>query len=104
MIYFEISKSFFKPSEFFQGRETQIFLVACNLSYIYVGEFLRIARATLRMSDFVPKGIDLVSRMLNQGGDQKSVEHFLLKIIRRHPDSFSQFSLRPEDIIRKCFP
>lgn len=69
-----------------------------------VGEFLRIARATLRVSDFIPKGIDLVSRMLNQGGDRKSVERFLLKIIRRHPDSFSQFRLRPEDLIQKCFP
>ena len=69
-----------------------------------VGEFLRIARATLLVSDFIPKGIDLVSRMLNQGGDRKSVERFLLKIIRRHPDSFSQFRLRPEDLIQKCFP
>ena len=69
-----------------------------------VREFLRIARATLRVSDFVPKGIDLVSRMLNQGGDRKSVERFLLKIIRRHPDSFSQFRLRSEDLIQKCFP
>ena len=69
-----------------------------------VGEFLRIARATLRVSDFIPKGIDLVNRMVNQGGDRKSVEHFLLKIIRRHPDSFSQFRLRPEDLIQKCFP
>ena len=69
-----------------------------------VGEFLRIARATLRVSDFIPKGIDLVHRMVNQGGDRKSVEHFLLKIIRRHPDSFSQFRFRPEDLIQKCFP
>ena len=69
-----------------------------------VGEFLRIARATLFLSDFVPKGIDLVSRMINQGGDRQSVERFLLKIIRRHPDSFSQFRIRPEDLIQKCFP
>ena len=69
-----------------------------------VGEFLRIARATLRLSDLIPKGIDLVNRMVNQGGDRKSVEHFLLKIIRQHPDSFSPFRLRPEDLIQKCFP
>ena len=69
-----------------------------------VGKFQRIARATLGVSDFIPDGIDLVSRMVNQGGDRKSVEHFLLKIIRRHPDSFSQFRLRPEDLIQKCFP
>ena len=68
-----------------------------------VGEFLRIARATLYLSDFEPKAIDLVKRMINQGGDQKCVERYLLKIIRRHPDSFSQFRTRPEDLVQKCF-
>ena len=46
-----------------------------------VGEFLRIARATLYLSDFEPKAIDLVKRMLNQGGDRTSIEKYLLKII-----------------------
>ena len=32
-----------------------------------VGEFLRIARATLHLSDFIPKATDLIKRMLNQG-------------------------------------
>ena len=50
-----------------------------------VGEFLRIARATLQIEDFEPKAIDLLKRMLNQGGDQNRVERYLLKIIRRHP-------------------
>ena len=51
-----------------------------------VGEFLRITRATLYLSDFEPKAIDLVKRMLNQGGDRTSIEKYLLKIIRRHPN------------------
>ena len=34
-----------------------------------VGEFLRIARATLNLSDFELKSKDLLNRMLNQGGD-----------------------------------
>ena len=41
-----------------------------------VGEFLRIARATLQISDFEPKAIDLIKRMLNQGADQKCVERY----------------------------
>ena len=68
-----------------------------------MGEFLRIARATLYLSDFEPKAKDLVKRMINQGGDRRCVEKFLLKIIRRHHDSFSQFRIRPEDLIQKCF-
>ena len=68
-----------------------------------IGEFLRIARATLYLSDFEPKAIDLVKRIVNQGGDRKCVEKYLLKIIRRHPDSFSQFSIRPVDLVQKCF-
>ena len=69
-----------------------------------VGEFLRIARATLYLSDFEPKAVNLVKRMLNQGGDQTSIEKYLLKIIRRHPDSFSQFHINPEALIKNCFP
>ena len=65
---------------------------------------MRIARATLYLSDFEPKAIDLVKRMLNQGGDCTSIEKYLLKIIRRHPNSFSQFRIRPENLIEKCFP
>ena len=68
-----------------------------------VGEFLRIARATLYLSDFEPKALDLVKRMINQGGDQNCIERYLLKIIRRHPDSFSQFRTPPKDLVQKCF-
>ena len=67
-----------------------------------MGEFLRIARATLHVSDFEPKAKDLVKRMLNQGGNERCIEKCLLKIIKRHHDSFSQFRTRPEDLIQKC--
>ena len=67
-----------------------------------VGEFLRIARATLYLSDFEPKAKDLVTRMLNQGGDRKCVERCLLKIVRRHPDSFSQFGVEPVTLVQTC--
>ena len=68
-----------------------------------VGEFLRIARATLQISDFEPKAIDLIKRMLNQGADQKCVERYLLKIIRRHPESFMHFKTDPSDMVQKLF-
>ena len=67
-----------------------------------VGEFLRIARATLYLSDFEPKAKDLMTRMLNQGGDRKCVERCLLKIVRRHPDSFSQFGVEPVTLVQTC--
>mgnify|MGYP000386171222 FL=1 len=47
-----------------------------------MGEFLRIARATLYLSDFEPKAKNLVVRMINQGGDRRCVENFLLKIFK----------------------
>ena len=67
-----------------------------------VGEFLRIARATLYLTDFIPKAKDLVTRMLNQGGDRRCVERYLLKIIRCHLDSFSQFKTKPECLVQMC--
>ena len=64
-----------------------------------IGEFLRIARATLHLTDFKPKANDLITRILNQGGEQKYVKKYLLKIIRRHPDSFSHFNIKPTNLI-----
>ena len=68
-----------------------------------IGEFLRIARATIYLSDFEPKAIDLVKRIVNQGGHRKCVEKYILKISRRQPDSFSQFCIGPVDLVQKCF-
>ena len=63
--------------------------------YIYV---------TLYLSDFEPKAIYLVERIVKQGGDRKCVEKYILKIMRRHPDSFYQFSTGPVDLVQKCSP
>ena len=70
-----------------------------------IGEFLRIARATLYLSDFEPKAIDLVKIVLKAEVVIKNpLKKYLLKIIRRrHPDPFSQFRIRPTDLIEKCF-
>ena len=68
-----------------------------------VGEFLRIARSTLRLSDFIPKAKSLVERMKRQGADNRISRRFLRKIILNHPENFSQFQASPEDIIESLF-
>ena len=64
---------------------------------------MRISRATFQIEDFEPKAIDLIKRMLNQGGDQNCVERYLLKIIRRHPESFTHFMTDPLEMVQKLF-
>ena len=68
-----------------------------------VGEFLRIARSTLRLSDFIPKAKSLVERMKRQGADNRISRRFLRKIILNHPENFTQFQASPEDIIESLF-
>ena len=68
-----------------------------------VGEFLRIARSTLRHADFVPKARELIARMRKQGADTRASQRFLRKIIANHQESFSQFLLSAEEIIISLF-
>ena len=65
-----------------------------------VGEFLRIARSTLKFNDFTPKAKNLIERMKKQGAITRTSKHFLRKIIDNHPESFSRFYLSTEDIIK----
>lgn len=67
-----------------------------------VGEFLRIARATSRLTDFLIKAKDLVNRMLHQGGNRCAMRRNLLKCVRRHHDSFSKYCVQAENIIDQC--
>jgi hypothetical protein len=69
----------------------------------FVGEFLRIARSTLRHADFVPKAKELIDRMRKQGADTRTSQRFLRKIILNHQESFSQFLLTAEEIINSVF-
>ena len=64
-----------------------------------VGEFLRIARSTLKFEDFVPKAKELIERMRKQGAETRVSQRFLQKIIESHPESFSGFYLSTEDLI-----
>ena len=64
-----------------------------------VGEFLRIARSTLKFEDFVPKAKELIERMRKQGAETRVSQRFLRKITESHPESFSGFYLSTEDLI-----
>ena len=73
--------------------------------YIFYGtllsEFLRIARATLRFADFLPRVTSLVERMMNQGGDCHKIFRQFYKAMLRHPESFRRYELSHNDIVRK---
>ena len=64
-------------------------------SYVFYGsllsEFLRIARCTLRLSDFCLRAANLFKRMINQGADCVSIKRQLEKGIARHPNVFCKY-------------
>ena len=64
-----------------------------------VGEFLRIAHSTLLYEDFLPKAKELVLRLNNQGATRDTTSRNLRKIMHRHLDEFSRFSMDPRQII-----
>ena len=72
-------------------------------SYIFYGtvlsEYLRIARATLQFDDFVPKIIELYSRMTKQGGDPYKIFRQFRKATLHHPEAFSSFNPTPEAVV-----
>ena len=41
--------------------------------------------------------------MFNQGAHQQISHRMLLKIVSRHPESFSQFRMEDRDLIEKVF-
>ena len=69
-----------------------------------VGEFLRIARSTLRLEDFIPKAKELVDRMLKQGAQVGAVRRSLNKIICRHDTDFTRFGLMVDHLLKDVLP
>ena len=65
------------------------------------GEFLRIARATLRLQDFIPKAQELTKRMENQGATQRRTQRAITKLISNHPETFSKYLSSPDEIVRE---
>ena len=74
-------------------------------SFIFYGsimsEFLRIARCTRQVEDFIPRAKSLCERMVTQGGSRKIVLKQINKAMSRHPEPFQKFSLPTAEIIRK---
>ena len=74
-------------------------------SFIFYGsimsEFLRIARCTRLISDFLPRAKSLVDRMVSQGGNKPLVLKQIKKAVSRHPQPFHKFSLSTKQIIEK---
>ena len=71
-------------------------------SHVFYGsvmsEFLRIARSTLRYSDFLPVCVSLFKRMINQGGSELKLLNQIKKALNRHFSSFD-FSKSASQII-----
>ena len=64
-----------------------------------MSEFLRIARATLFYSDFLPKASELFRRMLNQNGEKSMILLQLKKAIINHGEIFRRFHKSTNDIL-----
>ena len=73
-------------------------------SFIFYGsimsEFLRIARCTRQIEDFIPRAKSLCERMVSQGGSRYTVLKQIQKAMLRHPIPFQKFSLPTSEIIR----
>ena len=64
-----------------------------------MSEFLRIARCTLRVEDFIPRAAELYHRMLNQGGRQSTILKQISKAFIRHNNTFIKYKASPDDLI-----
>ena len=49
-----------------------------------MSEFLRLARATLKYDDFLPRAVAIVRRMVNQGGYKYHILRQISKAANRH--------------------
>ena len=65
------------------------------------GEFLRIARATLKLEDFIPKAEELTKRMKNQGATDRRSQRAITKLVSNHTETFAKYLSSPEEIARK---
>ena len=74
-------------------------------SYVFYGsimsEFLRIARCTLILSDFIPRANSLYKRMITQGGSSNIVTRQIRKAMSRYPETFNKYNTPANQIIDK---
>ena len=65
-----------------------------------VGEFLRIGRSTLLFEDFIPRGREIISRMITQGAKIQKVKLALKRIMLRHQETFSKYQHTNDQILQ----
>ena len=53
-------------------------------------EFVRIARSTLLLKDFLLVAKNLLDRMINQGGSKHMLLKQIKKVFNRHPGAFQK--------------
>ena len=63
------------------------------------GEFLRVARSTLLLEDFIPKAKDLVNRMNAQGANPFTSRRHHRNIIQRHFSNFIQIGTGTDELL-----
>ena len=68
-----------------------------TISSIFYGstfsEFLRIARCSLLVEDFVSRASTLFKRMVTQGGNPKLLKKQIVKAFERYPQSFVAYKI-----------
>ena len=71
-------------------------------SHVFYGsifsEYLRIARATFKYQDFLPKAKELLNRMINQGAVENVLLKPINKLLDRHQDAFESFNVNSKTI------
>ena len=64
-----------------------------------MSEFLRIARATLQLEDYVHRMVTLVNRMVGQGGEYIKIDKQFRKAVERHPEAYDKYHTTAQNII-----
>ena len=66
-----------------------------------LSDFLRIARCTLRLTNFVPKTSQLYARMITQCGNKASILRQIKKAFQRYPETFSKYCKTYDELINE---
>ena len=68
-----------------------------------MSEFLRIARCTRQIEDFIPRAKSLCDRMVSQGGSKNVILKQIRKAMLRHPEPFQKLILSTTEKNRQLF-
>ena len=64
-----------------------------------MSEFIRIARSTLKLGDFLPRASNLFSRMVSQGGNPQKILGQIKKSFCRHSSLFEKYATTSQEIV-----